>query len=278
MNMFERSLGLPSRPVSLPDFLDPPLNEVVMGVQFVTPKGYHQIYAGKVWELYRDNFPIAEEQPPLPPTFETFGLPQGQQMPFRLFAGAPQNRFWFVSEKKDHLIQFQNDRLLHNWRKSGVEESNYPRFERVIDDFEKELRLLNGLMREIGGSDLSINQCEISYINHVRAEKGKVLVSDEWFRIFNSKAFGADDVTMTLRRAVHDDKGVPKGRLICEISSAVDSSEESVLVATLTARGAPASTKIEDALDFIRLGRTLIVDTFAEVTTEAAHKVWGRKK
>ena len=260
----------------LPEFKFPPLNEVVIGVQFTAPKAYQQIYAGDVWALYRDKFPEVEELSPIPPSFETFGLPQGQPINFGLITGALHSRFWFVSEKRDHLIQFQSDRLLHNWRKAGIQGDEYPRFESIIKDFEGELGALNLFMKKIGEADLAINQCEISYINHISTHDGSELNPEFWFKIVNGTAFGADDITATFRRVIRDEKGAPQGRLICDLSTAVDAGGQPLLVATITARGVPKSGSIKDALEFIQTGRQSIVRLFADITTDSAHKAWGR--
>ncbi len=104
-----------SRPDNLPDYSNPPLSEVVLGVQFQQPIGYQQIYAHKVWQLYSDNYPSVQEMSPLQPSFETFGVSSYTIMPpFGFVSGAMHNRFWFVNQDSDELIQFQNDRLLHN--------------------------------------------------------------------------------------------------------------------------------------------------------------------
>ena len=60
-----------SRPDHLPDFRKPPLNEVVLGVQFNEPAGYRLIRAFEVWSLFREVYPEVHEQPPLAPIVET---------------------------------------------------------------------------------------------------------------------------------------------------------------------------------------------------------------
>ncbi|MDE2074857.1 MAG: TIGR04255 family protein, partial [Alphaproteobacteria bacterium] len=130
------------RPSHLPDYKAPPLNEVVLGVQFNQPVGYQQIRAGEVWSLYKSNYPVVEEQPPLAPSFEMFGGRPTNVLQFQFATGATHDRFWFLSESRDELIQFQADRLLHNWRKVGDGTNPYPRFERMIDKFRAELRTL----------------------------------------------------------------------------------------------------------------------------------------
>ena len=93
---------------------------------FAPVQGYQQIRAGEVWALFRKDYPRVEELAPLQPMFETFGLPQGGQIGFGITMGAPRNRFWFISSSGDELIQFQQDRLLHNWRKIGDQNKRIP--------------------------------------------------------------------------------------------------------------------------------------------------------
>src|SRR5688572_8563699 len=99
----------------LPEFSQPPINEVVLGVQFVTPGKYSQIFAGRVWSLFEKKYPHVEEQRPLEQQFETFGLPAAQNK-IKFITGPTHDRFWFIDESKCELVQFQADRLHHNWR------------------------------------------------------------------------------------------------------------------------------------------------------------------
>ncbi len=270
-----------SRPDTLPDFSNPPLNEVVLGVQFSTPRGYQQIRAYEVWQLYRDQFPAVEEQPPLPPTFETFGLPSGPQFSLNFMTGAKHDRFWFLSPSKDELIQFQDDRLLHNWRKVGDMSNEYPRFERMVVRFEDELRALDKYVAILAPPQtLNITQCEISYINHVYidAHERKLDVSDV-FRFAQFTEEKPEDFSANFRRTISDASGAPIGRLHCDIQTGTNNvNGQRVLILTLTARGAPFLPTISSALDFLKVGREMVVNTFTDLTTDLAHNIWGRKQ
>src|ERR1700751_683997 len=68
--------GMTSRqPADLVDFASPPVTEVVLGVQFNSLERFLSPYLGIVWSEFKHEFPIIEEYPSLPPTFETFGAP-----------------------------------------------------------------------------------------------------------------------------------------------------------------------------------------------------------
>lgn len=264
-----------ARPDHLPDFRNAPLNEVVLGVQFNPPRSYQQIYAGEVWNLFRKEFPNVEEQLPIPPAFETFGLPsKGRQL--GLITGATHDRFWFLRPDGDELIQFQQDRLLHNWRKVGDETNEYPRFESMIERFRGELDLLEGYMNGLTPQTLSINQCEVSYINHIAQTDDQALLVSDWLRFVNFGDNEPDDFSLGFREVIRDAGGNPQGRLSCDASLGIKAGRRQVILLTLTVRGAPKENTIESAFDYLGKGRDLIVCKFAELTTDEAHVKWQR--
>lgn len=269
-----------ARPDHLPDFSNPPLNEVVMGIQFDPLPGYKQIFAGQIWDLFRDRYPNVQEQPLLAPAFETFGLPStGFQPPIRLLTGAPHCRFWFKAPEDDQLIQFQEDRLLHNWRKVGGGTNHYPRFEAMIASFADEIGRLQNYLKEFGRQDLNINQCEITYINHIPLTSSDLSLVSDWLAFMNFADRNPDDFSVAFRETIEDDKGLPIGRLTCEAGSAISEDGKNIIALNLTVRGIPKTPAfLRDALDFLALGREIIVTRFTQITTPKAHQAWGRIK
>jgi uncharacterized protein (TIGR04255 family) len=266
-----------NRPADLPDFELPPLHEVVVGVQFRSPRGYRQIRAGEVWELFKDQYPDVEEHPPIPPIFETFGRPQPSQPNIQFVQGTSHDRFWFISSSRNELLQFQSDRLLHNWRKVETSEEVYPRFERMIQKFHGELQKLESYFFHLHPQNLEITQCEISYINHIPkldAETG--MLGHLYLKFLNFSDFNPDDFFTIFRVAIRDAGGAPVGRLICECRTALDSLERELIVFTLTVRGAPKTPTIESGLAFLEFGRKTVVNAFASMTTASAHQAWRR--
>lgn len=266
-----------ARPAHLPDYDNPPINEVVLGIQFATPSGYQQIYAGEVWSLFKNKFPEVEEQPPLPPTFETFGLPQKGQLNFGIITGASHDRFWFLSEKKEQLIQFQNDRFLHNWRKIGEDKNPYPHFEEIIESFENELQSLTKYFSKFSSDPLNVNQCELTYINHILLTKETSDKVEDWIKLINLLDTSPEDVSLGYRKVIKDTNGKPYGRLICEGSTGINKRNESIFVLNITVRGIPQESNTASALNFLKEGREKIVNCFDEITTDFAHKQWRKK-
>ncbi|WP_310609098.1 TIGR04255 family protein [Limnohabitans sp.] len=278
--MTEKSASkLKARPEGLPDFEVPPLNEVVLGVQFATPTNYQQIHAGEVWSNFRKDYPVVQEHPPLVPNFETFGPAHSHfaMPPFSIGPVATHNRYWFLKEAGDELIQFQADRFLHNWRKRPDVGNGYPRYEAVIHSFKNELIKLEKFFSKLADQTLAINQCEITYINHFSGDAGGGQKLANWLSFIANSGFDPDDVAMSFREVIKSHEGKPIARLYLEINTAYLSSMEKVYAMHLTVRGAPAESTVESAIDFLNAGRTAIVNKFTDLTSAAAHATWKRK-
>jgi uncharacterized protein (TIGR04255 family) len=268
-----------SRPKDLPDFESPPVNEVLIGVQFSPIPGYQQILAHEVWALFRDSYPLVEEQDSLEPTFETFGPPKAITGPsLKLLRGATPLRFWFLTAARDELVQFQPDRLMHNWRKVGDGSNEYPRFESMLSKFEAELESLQRYFQKLSVEPLAITQCEITYINHIRGEGGELPNPGDWLRFADFGREAPEGLRTGFARVLNDADGTKRARLVCDAYTAIDNRNQLLLRFDLTVRGAPAGSKIADALDFLRMGRATIVTSFADFTTDQAHKIWRRRQ
>jgi uncharacterized protein (TIGR04255 family) len=267
-----------TRPVDLPEYMDPPLNEVLLGVQFTPPVGYHQLLAGDVWRLFKSRYPNSSELPPLPPSYETFGPPGVQQFQFNLSPGGQHNRYWFITADQTELLQFQNDRFMHNWRKIEGVKAEYPRFDTLLDRFQDELTKLSEFFRGLPGNgrQLVCTQAELSYVNHISLPKGSAIDPSPFLKFLQFAGLAPDDMTMTWRRALKNSNGSPYARLICETTSAINAKSENILVFNLTIRGNPSVGTIGNIMEFLRSGRDMLVAEFDKLTTEEAHRRWER--
>lgn len=244
-------------------------------MQFNAPAKYQQIYAGEVWALFRSAFPHVEEHPAIPPTFETFGGQPGVPFRFGFIPGASHDRFWFLSPNREELIQFQADRLLHNWRKVGDSQNPYPRFESMIKKFESELQALEGYFATLAPQPLNINQCEITYINHiVPQDKGN---PSAWLRIVNfPDGDPQGDFSLSIRDVIRNSEGKPISRLFVESSTGVGADGKPIILLNLTIRGTPAGTGIKTAIQFLSDARERMGAKFVEITTQFAQQKWER--
>jgi uncharacterized protein (TIGR04255 family) len=266
------------RPPELPEFEAPPINELVMGVQFNPVRGYSLIRAGEVWDLFKSEYPVVQEQGELPPRFETYG---GGVEPFavgfNILNSPPHPRFWFLAPGGDQLLQFQTDRFLHNWRQIDGLGGEYPRFENLFDRFRSETQRLAQYMEALEADTFTVNQVEISYVNRIYAGDRRTLPNaGDYFRFINFGQVDTESFGGNFRRVAVSADGKPKARFYCDVASAQDANGAAMIVLTLTYRGAPTATSPSGALELIEDGRNFIVQTFADITTEAAHNKWRR--
>ncbi|MCL4672643.1 MAG: TIGR04255 family protein [Sphingomonadaceae bacterium] len=264
-----------SRPADLPDYHEPPLNELVLGVQFDPIPGYSTVDAGAIWSLFRSEFPVVQEQPPLAPQFETFGGGPSPGVHIQFGPMIGHMRLWFVTEQGDHLLQFQPDRLLLNWRQNG--EGTYPRYEQIAKAFQESLsKLCNHVQAEMG-YELDINQIEITYINIIPVEDTSE--QSKWLTIFPAFGFPIEAMSANFSEISQSEDGKSIGRLHHELRSAVSiDGRNKALQLNLTYRGKPTLPGIDGALELLGKGRLAIVKRFTELTTNEAHNAWKRTK
>jgi len=271
------------RPKDLPDFRKPPLAETVLSLQFEPVAGLTTAHVGLLWARFRDQFPMIEEHPPLPAVFEKFQPPTPPQVEVSFEEKPPVPRLWFRNEPGSELIQVQSDRLIHNWRKmEGLDP--YPRFEPIRDKFRDEVGILEGFLSEEKLGMLVVNQCEVTYVNHIEpasvwerhgeAEKVFVMCSRLGTGSFLTEP---EDAAVRMRFVIPGPKGNPIGRLHAVIQPAWKKSDTSpILTLNLTARGLPLGEGTEGAFAFFDLGRNWIVKGFADLTTREMQRMWER--
>ena len=263
------------RPIDLPDFTEPPLNEVALGVQFSPIPGYSAVDARDIWELFRSEYPRIEERPPLPPQFETFGGSGGfPSMQFQFNQALPPMRLLFVSERGDNLLQFQPDRFLMNWRQSDGAAS-YPRYEKISQLFEAGIKKLIEYIHSSKNHDLDINQIEISYINIIPVDD--ISNQDKWLKLWPSVSLPLEMLNANFTEVVHGDDEKPLARLHHALQSmiSIDGKAKAIRF-DMSYRGKPDTPNIDDALNLLGKGRIAIVKRFTDLTTDDAHRAWGR--
>ena len=260
------------RPDNLPDFANPPLDEVVLDLQFEPAPGYTAVHAAGVRALFSAEFPRTVEQPLIPPDFETFGGANIQPNPAAQIGVAPVgSRLWFISEDENHILQFQPDRLIANWRKGA-----YPRFERVAEKFARNFGKLNGYFSSHFQQSLKINQAEVSYQNIIPTEDFSEI--GRWVKFWRDGLPDIEVVDTRFMETVKDESGKPHARLKCALRCALNAEKQKAFRLALTFRGKPSRPDLDAAMAFLQKGRVAIVTRFSEITTARAHQHWERIK
>lgn len=261
-----------------PDFESPPVIETVLGLEFEPLPELEPFLFGLFWDSIRDDYPRWELQPPLLSQVEQFGehaVPRAS-----ITFGDEKQRWWFIGANNRDLLQIQNNRFIWNWRKmdSGV---NYPRYEttkpRFVSEWQRFLRFLDDqkIKQPI------VLQSEVTYVNHL--ERGDCWETmedlEKIFTIFGetrSRKFlpPAESFQSKISYVIPADRG----RLHVEIKPVVRlSDQKQLIVFSLTARGKPNTSDINGIVEWFDLGREWIVQGFADLTSDAIHKHWGRK-
>lgn len=279
---------MPQRPAKLPDFKNPPLVEVAMSVQFDELSNFRSVHAGLLWEKFRKKFPQFAEQPEIPPKFETFG---GKRQSLTrpqiklVHAQTPSvPRYWFLDKNGNELIQFQQNKFVHNWRKNNNRSLQYPRYEHIRSKFSAELRKINAFLRENELGKIVPNQAEITYVNMIELPGNR----DPWTNfgtVFNhwtnnryqSKFGNLEHSNFSMQFVSNDENGDPFGRLYTSASPAV-SDEHYCIRFELVFRGSPKKQNVKSTLELLDAGREKIIFAFAEMTTPALHRHWERTK
>jgi uncharacterized protein (TIGR04255 family) len=269
---------------TLPDFSRPPLSEVVLSIQFASLTELKGIHLGLFWKGLRKQYPDVSEQPTIQTVFEMFGAPQAPR-PFQLqtFMSAPMPRYWFEKNGQPDLLQIQHDRIVHNWR-GGDPSHKYPRYSNVKSKIAKEIGLFSDWLASEGLGSIQPNQCEVTYTNlidlkesdqlHADLKRLTPLLTD---RVTEDVPADLEDVTTSSRYIFfHNERRA--GRVYVQFQPVFRQDDLTPLIKLeITARGRPEGEEISDALSFLDVEHEQVVRTFAAVTSEEMHKLWGRR-
>ena len=264
-----------------PKFARPPVIEVVHGVRF-RRLDLTIAHPGQFHALLRDRYPRVQTVPALPAEREFFG---GSRFPvFRLemplMAELP--RAWFVSADNTMLIQLQQDRILVNWR-SNAGQGIYPHYSAISERFKEIYRIFTTFVADAGLGDLAAELCEMTYINHMGSWPRDVAMTPQtWLRGWSGdQGFEwtgeMEDFATASRFALRRPDGQPFGRLTVQASTIIaPPTGDRSLQVEITVRGHPDVSTFDGVRAFHDMAHDRIVRCFAAITTESAHKDWGR--
>lgn len=264
-------------------FARPPLVETATSVQFYPLQKFGNAMLAKFWhDHFKDEYPDTQDAEPIESQDERFGegpTPRAQMM--LRFGRSSAARLRMLSDDRHWMIQIQNNRLVFNWRKLGTHD--YPRWNCTLPRFRDAYAKLERFADEHKLGSIVPDQWEVTYANHlVRGTDWQSI--EEWPALLPG-LFGRPAIAEGLRLdsaagALHLEIKPRRGRLHIEVEHATrrsDNRSEEVLLMQLTARGAVDGGNREGLFDGLSLGRLVIVDAFARLTGDAAHKLWGKQ-
>lgn len=265
------------RPPDLPDYENPPIDEVAIGVQFPPITGMYDAHVGLYWQKIRGDYPRAETQPRVESPIEA-ATPTPPQPPISLQFPAPtQGRTWLIAEAGDYLIQVQNTRFIQNWRRR---EATYEHFEEIWDLFESHYGTFKELLTNEGLAAPHVQQVELTYINWIDdLAPSKFLKPTTQSELSAyGKSLEPEDLGLNARYRLDDGTGAVE-RLYVQCQAAVRANDPSVsgYQFALVHRAANAAGLVDDQIrSYAYAGRAIIVNAFTDLTTPLAHEHWGR--
>lgn len=258
-------------------FKTPPLVEVACGVQF-EKLPLSMAHFGLFWHQIKSTFPTVQDGMPLVPIIERQqGTPPQDTAEVEFEVLPDTRRLMLFDMKREHLIQMQNNRFHHNWRKQG-ESDVYPRFNEVLSGFLGNWSSFESFLCNEGLSPPKIIQCEMTYVNHV--ESGSLWSKQSgftdlfpWIGTHLRLNDNMPDIECALRFPMPE----RRGRLHVTVKTGKRMSDKvPVVVLDLTLRGALQSGQEQDGLrEWFASAREYIVDAFVKLTGPKAHEAWG---
>ena len=264
----------------IPRFDRPPVYETVLGLQFNPLKGFSIPHYGLYWGVIRGDYPTYEVHPPLSPAVERFGSELRKNAKAGIeIVPVPDIRTWFLNSDGTILLQVQKDRFLQNWRKAQ-EGDVYPHYDQLKPKYLQEWRTFCRFLEDLGIERPDVNQCEVTYVNHIDVDLGprrygelQTVVSCWSGKSSGNFLSDPESVSFNSRYLLPEGKG----RLHVTLQPAIRRSDaKEILRLNLTVRGRPKSSEANDIAEWLDLGHEWVVRSFADVTTEEMHKIWGR--
>jgi uncharacterized protein (TIGR04255 family) len=247
-------------------FENPPVAEVVCGVQFRIPSKLSVAHLG-VFGFQLDGFGNPEDAPPIASVYE---IPHAA-----IDAAVSPVRVWLRSDDGTEIVQLQKDRFLCNWQKRDGD-SRYPRYHAIIEKFWSRFKTFEQFVHENCGTSVELTQYELTYINHIRIGTGWKSLGElhQVFKDFSWRSEG--------HRFLPEPEGVDfqssfllpdgAGRMRLHLQSASLSADGSpVLVLNLTVRGMQL-----DRVGWFDRAHEWIVRGFEDLTQVEMHTIWGK--
>lgn len=268
---------------TLPSFRKPPVIETALSVQFQPLKRMSNAHLGLFWTRVRAMYPKLQDADPIEPQIERFGsdLPRARFPQLRIAASHPAARLRMSSEDGHMMLQFQNGRLVFNWRRlDGGRE--YPRWAHVEPQFQGALRELEVFAEAEQLGPIEPNQWEVTYVNHlVRGREWHDPADWQWVLpgvIGTTNVVSAGKFEST---GCHAHFALPDnaGRLHVEVThgfAGPDEDADELLIVQLTARGGIDESR--DVSAGLALGRDAIVSSFVQIAGERVRtEVWEQE-
>lgn len=259
------------RKADLPSYKNPPINEVVCGLQFQEPDKLRIPHIGLLWDRFRSGYPTLQHASPI--------ITKKGEILVDNTTGAPLPRVWFINKEDDQLIQFQIDRFYFNWRRR---KNDYPRYNHVIRNFEKVMRTVSDFFKEFDLGELKPIEYELTYINRIPKGQGWDSIDDlphiftdfAWDKSRDRFLQDPGKVTWMAEFELPEQKGF----LNVNLKQATNIEDKlPLLILELKTRGNGELTETEDIRQWFDMAHEWIVRGFTDLTTPEVQQIWEKE-
>jgi len=254
-----------------------------MGFYFPRQTDWNVLHFGKVWTLFERRYPKGSVHPFIVDQPQS---PQGSGPEKIVLSGFP-FRVMFTDAEDSELVQVQNSAFLRNWRKTAQNQP-YTHYCDLKPKFERDWRTFLEFLGENGLTTPRVIQAEVTYVNHL-------VRGDDWdsynevakfLKPIAPRSGVADngrlytflpEAASFLLHVGYNLAEIGVGLQIDMQSAVRQPDGKEVLQLTLTAKAAPADTSDEALSDALDRCHDAVILGFDDVTTELAHRKWGKK-
>jgi uncharacterized protein (TIGR04255 family) len=268
------------RPADLPNYSNPPIDEVGIGVQFPPIDGLTELRLGLFFSKVRDNYPNSQTIPRMDFPVESLTSDvQGPHLTLTFQSQPPTGRMLLITEDDEHLIQLQNTRFGVNWRRRT---NAYPHFDEVHERF---WTLLGEFRDYLDAERLklpAIQQLDVTYSNWISDLSVATFLRPGSSASLPSSLAGPEPEGQDWAGRYLVRRGeTPIARLYVQCQSVfrpgpLPNPGPGVLMSLMFRAPTMGEASDDDLADLVATGRDVIVHSFTDITTSEAHQHWGR--
>ena len=250
-----------------------------MGVHFDPLENWNLPHFGLFWSRINHEYPVAEVHPLI--------ASEGEVQEFEFGVGALQKqlkipvRCWFINEDKTRLIQVQNNRFIHNWRRIRGSGGPYSHYDDLRPIFEAEWNRFSAFLEKEGIVKPNVVRCEVSYINHLDRGRGWQSFADlpDVFPSWSGRTSGGflpPPQAAAIRTFYPIQR--PEGRLEISAQPAVRQSDgKDIIQLSVTGLCKPTSSEGGQIFSALDAAHEWVVRGFTDFTSAKMHEIWRRK-
>jgi len=248
----------------IPSYGSPPLSEVAFGVQFA-PLPLQTRHVGQFWTEIKDEYPLTQDFPPVPDVGEAAGV--------SVLVMPPLRRVFLATSTAEHVIQLQDSRFHHNWRKLSPSVV-YPRFSVVFSRFLKAWGLFSDFVKRQGLDEPKPSRYELTYVNEIET-LGSIRI-EQAVKLFDWKIIQAEFLPEPQATNIAWSFLLPdsKGTMNVSTNRLTKLDGRSAVLLTLACSGPSANYPLGEWFD---TAHQWIVRGFTDLTTLEAHNEWNRE-